>query len=216
VGSDWNFQLTVPGGRSAVRSLLAVAAARGYSVRNGAGQITCFTDQGAELVTVADEEALVEALANGEAGQFWSGDLDLFLQGRVDEDIADLRWSLDSCWTRRRPGPKADEFRAIHARLVALWLEAAVTLGARAGRIDDDWSWEQVHDIPGIYQPAAPGEWPRLLGWWTYLGPPAPPPPAAVADRSAPVPGGGTVITLLDDPAAVDVLRYAEILRSLV
>jgi hypothetical protein len=36
-----------------------------------------------------------------------------------------------------------------------------------------------------------------------------------VAAPAAPALGGGTVITLLDDPAAVDVQRYAELHRRL-
>jgi hypothetical protein len=39
VGSSWDFALTVRGGRSVLRDLLDLAAARGFDVHNGSGQI---------------------------------------------------------------------------------------------------------------------------------------------------------------------------------
>lgn len=71
------------------------------------------------------------------------------------------------------------------------------------------WQWG-IHDAQ---HPA--GGWPAELGWWTYLGRdcrlPPPPPLPDVAARTRRLPNGALLVTLLDDPAAVDPLRYEDI-----
>ncbi|WP_127502680.1 hypothetical protein [Actinoplanes solisilvae] len=75
-------------------------------------------------------------------------------------------------------------------------------------------SSEQAWDSGTDHAVDPAGGWPAELGWSTYLGPglglPAPP-SAEIADRTRRLANGALLITLLDDPAAVDVLRYEEI-----
>ncbi|GAA2559401.1 hypothetical protein GCM10010435_33240 [Winogradskya consettensis] len=73
------------------------------------------------------------------------------------------------------------------------------------GVLLDEWSTEQIWHL-GIHDAAQPaGPWTAELGWLTYLGPGHPSPPL-VDTRS--LPNGGVLITLLEDPAAVDPVRY--------
>ena len=56
--------------------------------------------------------------------------------------------SIDS-GVPRPPAPDAHEFRRLHRRLTELWLVLLDELGADFGRVDDEWSLEQVwHLIP--------------------------------------------------------------------
>ncbi|MFJ8578391.1 hypothetical protein [Micromonospora sp. NPDC093277] len=60
------------------------------------------------------------------------------------------------------------------------------------------------------------GGWPAELGWWTYLRPGGhlpPPQLPEVAARTRRLPNGALLVALLDDPAAVDPLRYEDIHR---
>ncbi|SNY59636.1 hypothetical protein SAMN05421748_120180 [Paractinoplanes atraurantiacus] len=104
----------------------------------------------------------------------------------------------------------------LHGRLTGLWLEAAQRLNAESGRVLDEWSVDQIWHL-GVHDAVhAAGGWPAELGWCTYLGPddsrPAPPLPE-VAARTRRLPNGALLVRLLDDPAAVDVLRYESLHR---
>jgi hypothetical protein len=95
----------------------------------------------------------------------------------------------------------------------ALWLDAAQRLHATTGRVLDEWSTEQIRHL------ALAGPWPAELSWLTYLSPGHPAPrlselralPLPHMPEIRPLPGGAVLITLLDDPAAVDPVRYQDI-----
>jgi hypothetical protein len=214
VGSDWIWELRVPvAAGPALRRLYALAADRDLRPQRPDGLINLFPTSGAGLRTVEDPETALAAMATGAAhGQFWTnGDTDIFVswvEGR-------LVWALDACFCYRRAVPEAAAFRELHGRLTSLWLDVAQSLHADLGRVLDEWSTEQLdqgalHDLP---HPA--GDWPAELGWWTYLGPGHRRPPRlpAIAARTRLLPHGAQLVTLLDDPAAVDPLRYEDIHR---
>ncbi|MFI5930819.1 hypothetical protein [Actinoplanes sp. NPDC051494] len=208
MGSDWTWELRVPvAGEIALREAYALAAERDLRPRRPDGLINLFGPD-AESRQVDDPRVAVAAMATGGGhGQFWTGeDVDVF----VSWDDGVLTWSLDSVFRPRRPGPGADGFREVHARLTDLWLTAAQRLGAGVGRVLDEWSSEQVWHLAG-------GDWPAELGWLTYLGPGGDlrtPLPPDVAARTRRLDGGALLVTLLDDPAAVDALRYEDIHRE--
>ncbi|MFI7077574.1 hypothetical protein ACIBO1_09795 [Micromonospora sp. NPDC049903] len=125
-----------------------------------------------------------------------------------------LIWALDAAYCHRRPGPEADTFRGLHARLTGLWLDVADRLQADVGRILDEWSSEQVWhlDIHDRSHPA--GDWPAELGWWTYLGTNrhlSLAPLTEITAQARRLPNGALLVELLTDPAAVDPLRYQDI-----
>jgi hypothetical protein len=178
------------------------------------GLVNLFAKPDADLRTVEDPQAALSAMATGnEHGQLWTNDdVDVF----VNWQDGTVVWALDSVFCYRRPAPEADTFRELHARLTGLWLDVAERLNADLGRIRilDEWSREQVWHL-GIHDDSHPaGGWPAELGWWTYLGPdPRLPPPRLpeVAARTRRLPNGALLVSLLDDPAAVDELRYEDI-----
>lgn len=194
----------------ALRALFAAAATLGLRPQRPDGLINVW-DEDAEMRTVGSFDEVVAALAGGRShSQFWSGEDDVWLScftgagrslrpGHVLGAGFVLSWSLDSVFTFREPVPEADGFRELHGRLTRLWLDVAERLGAEDGRVEDDWSWEQVGDEPQV-------------GWWRYLGTgrELPFPPTGEMAVSA-LPGGARLVTLLDDPAAVDVPRYVRI-----
>jgi hypothetical protein len=213
VGSDWIWELQVPvAAEPAVRKLYALAAGRDLRPRRPDGLINLFGTPDADLRTVEDPHVALAAVATGrEQGQFWAGDdVDVF----VSWEKGTLRWVLDAVFCYRHPVPQADTFRELHARLTSLWLDAAQCLTADVGRVLDEWSSEKVWHL-GIHDAAHPaGDWPAELGWQTYLGaarhlPRAPLP--EVATRANRLPNGALHVVLLEDPAAVDVLRYDDI-----
>ncbi|MCO8275139.1 hypothetical protein M1L60_31620 [Actinoplanes sp. TRM 88003] len=225
MGSDWTWELRTPvAAEAALRDVFALAAERDLHPHRPDGLINLFTNADSDLLTVTEPEAAIAALATGEMnGQFWTGgDVDIFVEWRDGT----LVWALDAVFCRRRPSPEADPFRELHARLTSLWLVAAERLDADLGRIRDEWSSEQAwqaevrEDIvaPTPLSPVeidSPSGWPGELGWWTYLGrgrnlstPPLP----EVAARTRRLPSGALLITLLDDPAAVDPLHYAYVM----
>ncbi|MFD1050521.1 hypothetical protein ACFQ1S_35850, partial [Kibdelosporangium lantanae] len=111
--------------------------------------------------------------------------------------------TLDAVNTRREPVPAARPFRLLHRRITDLWVAVADSMGALFGRVEDEWSVEQIWS--GETRP----EW---LGWWTYFAsPPTLPPELGATVRATP--GGGVVVALLEDPAAVDPLWFAELHR---
>jgi len=210
MGSDWIWELRVPA--EALGVVYALAAERDLRPQRPDGRINLFSNPDADLRTVDDPAEALAAMATGkEHGQFWTnGDVDVFVNGEDGR----LVWALDSGHCRRRPGPEADGFRELHGRLTGLWLDAAQRLNATEGRILDEWSTEQIWSL-GVHDnrhPTAAG-WPAELGWWAYLGPGAadPPPLPEVAARTRRLPNGALLVTLLDDPAAVDVLHYQDL-----
>ncbi|MEV4283524.1 hypothetical protein [Actinoplanes xinjiangensis] len=213
MGSDWIWEMQVSvAPESALRELYAMAAERDLHPHRPDGLINLFSNPDADLRTVEDPNVAFAAMATGkEHGQFWtSGDVDIF----VNLENGTLTWALDSVFCYRRPVPEANAFRELHDRLTGLWLDAAQRLNADAGRVLDEWSTGQTWDLE-IHEAVHPaGGWPSELGWWSYLGPnrhlPAPP-LAEVANRVRVLPNGGVLVTLLDDPASVDVLRYEDI-----
>ena len=211
VGSDWIWELRVPvAANRAVREFYALAATRDLHPQRPDGLINLFDDSAADPRTVRDPGAAFDAIATGgTSGQLWAdGGTDIF----VSWEEGTLLWALDSAFCHRRPTPEADTFRELHARLRGLWLDAAQRLNADLGRVLDEWSSEQLrhsgrHDAGGD---------PMELGWWAYLGPsrqlPIPPSPEVLAVTRR-LPNGASHISLLEDPAAVDVLRYETLHR---
>jgi hypothetical protein len=214
VGSDWTWELRVPvAAEPALRELFALAAERDLHPYRPDGLINVFTNADADLRTVSDPADAIAALATGEQhGQFWTdGDVDVFVEWR-DGTIG---WALDAVFCRRRPAPEADPFRELHARLTSLWLDAAQRLDADAGRVCDEWSSEQAWRA-GVPATASSADgWPAELGWWTYLGPGrnlSPPRLPEVAAGTRRLPNGALLIALLEDPAAVDPIHFADVL----
>ncbi|GAA0430368.1 hypothetical protein Aca07nite_39110 [Actinoplanes capillaceus] len=213
MGSDWIWEMQVSvAAEPALRELYAMAAERDLRPNRPDGLINLFSNPDGDLRTVEDLDVAIAAMATGkENGQFWaSGDVDIF----VNFENGTLTWALDSVYCYRHPVPEADTFRELHDRLTGLWLDAALRLNVDAGRVLDEWSTGQIWDL-GIHEAVHPvGGWPSELGWWSYLGPtrhlPAPP-LVEVADRVRVLPNGAVLVTLLDDPASVDVLRYEEV-----
>jgi hypothetical protein len=213
VGSDWVWELRAPvTAETALRELYARAADRDLSPHRPDGLINLLSKPDADLRTVEDPAAALAAMASGaDSGQLWAnGDVDIF----VDWQDGRLVWALDSVFCHRRPTPDADPFRELHARLTALWLDVAQSLNAEVGRVLDDWSMEQIWawNLHDAQHPT--GTWPAELGWSTYLGPDQHTPApflAEVAAGTRTLPNGALVVTLLEDPAAVDVLRYQDL-----
>ncbi|MEV5767457.1 hypothetical protein AB0L34_23230 [Micromonospora sp. NPDC052213] len=213
MGSDWIWELRMPTvAEPALRELYALAADRNLRPQRPDGLINLFTHPDAELRTVEEPQAALDAMATGkEHGQLWTdGDVDIF----VNWQDGTLAWTLDGSFCYRRPVPEADAFRELHARLTGLWLDVAERLMADVGRILDEWSSEQVLNL-GIHDDShTAGGWPAELGWWTYLGPNRHLPPAPlpeIAAQARRLPSGALLIELLDDPAAVGPLRYQDI-----
>ncbi|SCG69526.1 hypothetical protein [Micromonospora inositola] len=213
MGSDWIWEVRVPvAAGPALRQLYALAAERDLRPQRPDGLINLFTNPDADLRTVEDPDTAVAAMATGtEHGQFWTnGDIDIF----VNWEDGRLVWALDACFCYRRSVSEADTFRELHGRLTGLWLDVAQRLNADVGRVLDEWSSDQIWEW-GIHDALHPaGGWPAELGWWTYLGPDGRLPPPRlpeVAARTRRLPNGALLVTLLDDPAAVDPLRYEDI-----
>ncbi|MFE9203460.1 hypothetical protein [Micromonospora sp. NPDC007230] len=213
MGSDWIWELQVSvAAGPALCQLYALAAERNLRPQRPDGLINLFTNPDADLRTVDDLDTALAAMATGaEHGQFWTnGDIDIF----VNWEDGRLLWALDACFCHRRPAPEADNFRELHGRLTGLWLDVAQRLNADVGRVLDEWSSDQIWEW-GIHDAPHPtGGWPAELGWWTYLGPDRrlpPPPLPEVAVRTRRLPNGAQLVTLLDDPAAIDPVRYKAI-----
>ncbi|SEF37485.1 hypothetical protein SAMN05421837_11445 [Amycolatopsis pretoriensis] len=228
MGSDWSWTLALPGGTvtpTTIELLLAVAGGFGLSPHRPDGGINGFDNTpGREGEhRVLDRGQLVQALAEGS----WSTNL----WTRAEDDIRlstkpgsgngwdSLDLSLDACYCRRTPDARAEPFRQLHRLLTELWITIADETGALFGRVEDEWSLEQIwNELPDPLAgntPPAWGAWPDWLSWWTYFDADhhrllAPVTAGLDADvrRS---PGGATVIALLTDPAAVDEVRFARL-----
>lgn len=214
MGSDWIWELRVTAAAGpALRQVYALAAERRLRLQRPDGLINLFSKRDASLRVVKKPDVALTAMATGtEHGQLWTdGDTDIY----VDYQEGRLVWILDACFSYRRVVPEAAAFRELHSRLTSLWLETAQDLNADVGRVRDEWSSEQIGRW-GVLDASHPSsDWPAELGWWTYLGPGRRPPPLppAVAAHTRDLPHGARLVTLLDDPAAVDPLRYEEIHR---
>ncbi|MEV4640023.1 hypothetical protein AB0J80_22005 [Actinoplanes sp. NPDC049548] len=198
--------------RTALHDVYALASRRGMHPHRPDGLINLFTNPDADLRTVDDPQRALDAMATGaEHGQLWTGDeVDIFL----NLEDGHLMWALDATFCHRRPTPEAEAFRELHRRLTGLWLDVAQRLDAEQGRVLDEWSMEQVWDL-GIHDAEHPvGGWPAELGWWTYLGTGLDLPASPAADVTAGarrLGNGALLVNLLDDPAAVDPVRYADL-----
>jgi hypothetical protein len=202
-----------------VGDFVGLARGHGFSTRNPKGTITVF--DGDDHLFLDDDGEVIAGVAEGRYHlSLWSGPVDTFVHfGQQPDRAGDgvrLSWSLDSVWTYRpgRARATADEFRGLYRQWTAMWVDAAESLGAVHGRIEDEWSAEEIWHLTDVLDNSmVPGVWPSWLGWSTYFGPALtqalPPLPMPEISRYVkPTPGGGQIITLLDDPAAVDVHRY--------
>lgn len=216
MGSDWWWSLSLPPGSltaDLVEAVLALAGNAGLSPHRPDGAINGFRQEGDPLLL--DHRELVAGLAAGTlATNLWnSAGVDIWLA--TDPETATVALSLDSCWTWRSPVPEAEPYRRLHGGLTDLWVAVAERTGALFGRVEDEWSLEQVHPSlphPVSDAPPPPGRRPDRMGWWTYVTaelyrrmPPLPPGIDATVRRTS---SGAAVIALLDDPAAVDPLAF--------
>ncbi|MET8850335.1 hypothetical protein [Amycolatopsis sp. NPDC004625] len=228
MGSDWSWTVTLPGGTvrpEAVERLLAVAGTLGLAPERPDGGCNGFdTSPGHEGEhVVLDRPGLVRGLATGaRSTTLWRGsDVSVLMVTKLGAwDTVTLH--LDACYCRRTPDARADPFRALHRLLTDLWVALADELGAVFGRVEDEWSleqiWAELRDPLAFATPPPPGAWPEWLSWSTYLDAgryeALPPLPAELDARVRRTPGGA-VIELSDDPAAVDPLRFARLHRVL-
>ena len=228
MGSDWNWTLSLPSGTlntATVELLLALAGKFELSPHRPGGGINGFDNSpGREGEhRVLDREQLVQSLAAGSRStNLWTGaEEDVWLSTKPDGGCAwdSVRLALDSCYCLRTPVARAEPFRQLHRLLTELWIAIADETGALFGRVEDEWSLEQVwSELPDPLSGGTPppwGSWPDWLSWWTYFDADhyrllAPVTGELGADirRS---PGDAAVIALLTDPAAVDELRFARL-----
>ena len=212
MGSDWSWELLLPDvpPQRALRRVYQLAAQRDLLPQRPDGLINLFTTAGTGLRTVDDLDTALAAMATGrEHGQLWTtGETDISVTLRAGK----LVWILDAAFGHRAPIP--DVFRDLHRRLTALWIDVAQDLDASCGRVLDEWSTDQIWAL-GIHDAVHPVVgWPAELGWWTYLRADpsrAPAPLPDVAERTRHLPGGAVLVTLVDDPAAVDPSQYEQL-----
>ncbi|MGW5718487.1 hypothetical protein ACWEVP_20125 [Amycolatopsis sp. NPDC003865] len=229
MGSDWDWTLSFPSGTlnpATIELLLDLAHTSGLTPHRPGGGINGFDNAAGREGEhrVHDWDQLVQGLATGS----WSTNLwtaaeeDVWLSTKPDRgsgwDFAYL--SLDACYCARTPGgARAEPFRRLHRLLTELWIAIADETGALFGRVEDEWSLEQIwSELPDPLAgdaPPARGAWPDWLSWWTYFAADHHRLPAPVtAELGADIrrsPGGAAVIALSTDPAAVDELRFARV-----
>lgn len=229
MGSDWSWTLALPSGTlnpATIELTLALADGFGLSPHRPDGGINGFDNSpGREGEhRVLDRGQLVQALAEGSLStNLWTGtEEDVWLSTKPDGGSGwdSVYLSLDACYCPRTPaGAQAEPFRQLHRLLTELWIAIADGTGALFGRVEDEWSleqiWSELPDPLAWNAPPARGAWPDWLSWWTYFDADhhrllAPVTTRLGADirRS---PGGAAVIALLTDPAAVDELRFARL-----
>ncbi|MFJ9779395.1 hypothetical protein ACIRSS_07415 [Amycolatopsis sp. NPDC101161] len=230
MGSDWWWTLALPGGTltpATAERLLALAGAAGLSPHRPGGGINGFDNSPGHEGEhrVLDREELVPALATGSwSTNLWTrSEADVLVTTRPGAHGWDsVTLSLDSVHCRREPDARAEPFRELHRRLTELWIAIADETGALFGRVEDEWSleqiWSELPDPTLRATPPAPGSWPDWLSWSTYFG-------AERHRQLAPLPAelgagvrrtrrGAAVIELLTDPAAVDPVRFARLHRE--
>ncbi|ANZ41642.1 hypothetical protein BBK82_42535 [Lentzea guizhouensis] len=228
MGSDWSWTLALPGGAltsATVERLLALANDSGLSPHRPDGGINGFANlpgrEGDHEVLTRHQ--LVQGLTTGSwATNLWTrSEADIGLSttpsGGTGWDLVSL--SLNSAHCRRTPTADAEPFRQLHRQLTGLWLTVATGLGAVFGRVEDEWSleqiWSELPDSRMHVTPPPPGSSPDWLSWLTYFD-------ADHHRRLAPVlaelnadvrrtSDGAAVIVLLGDPAAVDPVKFAQL-----
>ncbi|MBW4718349.1 hypothetical protein [Saccharothrix obliqua] len=224
MGSDWTWTLVLPGGvlrSAAVERVLAIAGAVGLSPWRPGGGINGFdTAPGREGEhRVVDWARMVDGLVTGTwSTNLWTrSEVDIWFSVKPGGPQDTVTMSLNSCHSWREPVAEAQPFRDLHRLLTELWVSIAGEFGAVFGRVEDEWSWEQIWaglDDPYSYDvPPPPGSWPEWLSWTTYFGADRyrrlPPLPMGPSVRE--MPDGAAVIALLDDPADVDPVRFARL-----
>ncbi|MFK0248119.1 hypothetical protein ACIQUM_25795 [Amycolatopsis azurea] len=224
MGSDWSWTLTLPDGASnpaAIERLLDLAGTFGLSPHRPDGGHNGFDNSPGHEGEhrVLSKEQLVRGLAEGTwSTNLWTrSEVDVWLSTAPSGQTVSL--SLDSCHCRRIPDARAEPFRELHRRLTELWTAIAGETGALFGRVEDEWSLEQIwSELPGpLPDVSAPplGSWPDWLSWHTYFDAARyrmlPSLPAELDVRRTP--GGGAVIVLAADPAAADPLEFARLHR---
>lgn len=217
MGSSWTWTVHLPDDPDAgtVETLLALAETAGFGPHRPDGAINAFPcHEPWDDLPEVDFVELVEGLVDGRhATNLWNDDeVDAFFHVDPGGGARTPRVSLSllAAW--------AYEFPHLHQRLTTLWTRFAEATGAMFGRVDDEYSVEQIwHLLADPLQdvPPAVGHLPFPMGWWNYFDaervqhlPPLPASLRAVVHRTT---SGGAVISLLDDHAAVDVLEYERI-----
>ena len=174
MGSDWSWTLVLPGGTlhpAAVERLLALAETFGLSPYRPDGQLNGFDSSPGHEGDhrVLDREQVVHGLATGTwSTNLWNrSEVDVFLSTKPGGAWDSVTLSLDSVHCRRVPDADAQPFRDLHRLLTDLWLALASATGASFGRVEDEWSVEQIRpelEDPFSDTPTPPGTWPERLG----------------------------------------------------
>jgi len=227
MGSDWSWTLALPEGAlttAAIERLLVLAETAGLSPYRPGGGCNGFDNapghEGEDRVVGRDE--MVRGLVTGSwATNLWLGSAtDVWLSARPGGGRGwdEVRLALDSVYCYREPLPRAQPYRDLHRLLTGLWLAFAGQAGAFFGRVDDEWSVEQIWDEltdPLSDAPPPAGAWPQRLGWWTYFDADRyrqlPFLPATLESSVRRTSDGAAVIELLADPAAVDPRCFSEL-----
>ncbi|HJP78825.1 MAG TPA: hypothetical protein VJ914_31415 [Pseudonocardiaceae bacterium] len=222
MGSDWSWSLALPGDgvtTVAIERVLTIAEAAGLSPKRPDGLINGFDNtpghEGEHRAIDPDE--LVHGLATGTwSTNLWNqSEVDIWLTTRSGT----VTLSLDAVHCRRTPVAAAQPFRDLHHLLTELWVAIADETGALFGRVEDEWSleqiWSELTDPASGPTPPPVGALPEWLSWSTYFDAPRyrrlPPLPGQGDATVRRTPGGAAVITLLTDPAAVDPVRFARL-----
>lgn len=229
MGSDWSWTLALPSGTlnpATVERLLALAGTFGLSPHRPGGGINGFGNlpghEGEHRVL--NREQLVQNLVAGTwATSLWTpSEDDVWLSTKPDSGSGwdSVHLALDAVYCVRTPVARAAEpFRQLHRLITELWVAIADETKALFGRVEDEWSLEQIwSELPAPTSDSTPpalGSWPDWLSWWTYfdadryrLLEPFVPELGADVRRT---PGEAAVIALLADPAAVDAVRFAQL-----
>jgi hypothetical protein len=219
MGTSWSWDVVFTHGpltADIVEHALARAGEAGLSIRNPSGAIRSFSI--AEGSRQIDYQELISGLVERRLiTDVWtpSGEsIGFSTQPAFGVGPAKVSLSIDA-GVPRPPAPDAHGFRDLHRQLTDLWILLLDELGADFGRVDDEWSLEQVWHLipkPVTLDPPPPGRWPFPLGWWTFADADRsrslPDPPPWLQARTHRTPGGGTVLALTDDPAVISVVEY--------
>jgi hypothetical protein len=221
MGTSWSWSVVFSRGSltaEIVEHVLVRAGEAGLSVHRPDGAINSFSL--ADGHREVDRRELVDGLVGERLiTNLWprsGGDIGLSTQRSFGVGPPKLALSIDA-GVPRPPAPHAHEFRRVHRKLTKLWLRLLRELGADFGRVDDEWSIEQVWRLipePVTLAPPPPDRWPFPMGWWTFVDaertrrlPELPP----WLGRTRRTPGGGTLVALTDDPTMIDVLEYEDL-----
>jgi hypothetical protein len=225
MGTSWSWEVALSDESltaHVVEHALACARQAGLTVHRPDGAINGFSRDGDHRIVGYRE--LVSGLANlSLATNLWApSGRDVWLSTFPSFGVGPPRLRMNLDCIPRPPAPDAHDFRSLHRVLTGVWIELLDDLGAEFGRVDDEWSIEQVWDMipkPVTFNPPPVDQWPFPLGWWTFVDAhrylQLPPLPSWLPARIARTPGGGTVVALTDDPAMIDVLDYEDIHRRL-